>query len=272
EKIYPTPVETFLLILGSMLLFFTVSMIMMSIFAPSPEALRNTPLVAKLMLLLGELSLGVIPVIYLYRRGYSLSVVLRLPGPPPIILWRFVPLGLGLILWLDEADRLIRLIFPPPEGYDRLMEETMVAGSLPELLLLILGAVVVAGIVEEAIFRGLLQASLEHYINVTRGVIYSSVGWAVLHLSDVSYHVTIPIFLFGICLGYFAWRTGSIWPGVLLHAMNNGIALLFYNLPFQETFPWYEWRGHVNPLLLFLGLIVVIRGFQYVEAYYARET
>jgi len=59
----------------------------------------------------------------------------------------------------------------------------------------------------------------------------------------------IQILLIGVVLGVLAWRSDSVWPGIVVHAINNGVALLQVNLP-PESLDWYNWNGHVYPPLV----------------------
>jgi membrane protease YdiL (CAAX protease family) len=44
--------------------------------------------------------------------------------------------------------------------------------------------------------------------------------FAVAHLNVIQAVFALPL---GIWLGIMAWRTGSIWPGVLCHAVVNAV-------------------------------------------------
>ena len=62
-------------------------------------------------------------------------------------------------------------------------------------------------------------------------------------------------------MGYMAWVTNSIFPSMILHGINNGIAFSFANWrPFFDG--WYDWNGHVSPIILSLGIAIVIFSFK----------
>ena len=62
-------------------------------------------------------------------------------------------------------------------------------------------------------------------------------------------------------MGYLAWITNSIFPSMVLHGINNGIAFSFANWgDFFEG--WYDWNGHVSPLILAIGTTMTIFGFR----------
>jgi membrane protease YdiL (CAAX protease family) len=53
--------------------------------------------------------------------------------------------------------------------------------------------------------------------------VLSALIFAVAHADPGSFAV---LFFIGLALAFVRWRTGSVWPGMLLHLLNNGIAAL----------------------------------------------
>lgn len=256
------------MILSAFFFSFLLPSLLIFVFPGEKEG-TFSPLGIKISLVVGELCLGVVPLLYLSRRGASLNYIFRWNKVPAKILWLSVPLGLGLSIVLDEIDRIIQTFIPMPEEWMTEMINAMKVTSGLDFMLVILSAVVLASVVEEAIFRGFLQKSMEEHINVTQAVIYTSMGWAAIHLNP---YIAAQIFLFGFVLGYLAWRADSIFPAVICHAINNGMALLYFNIDFSKDLPYYEWKGHVNPLLLLASAVVVIAGLQYLDRYYRSLT
>jgi membrane protease YdiL (CAAX protease family) len=104
--------------------------------------------------------------------------------------------------WLENMDRA----FPPTEGFlDR--------------GLLIVSLVVVAPVVEEFVFRGLLLHRWSRKWGMVRGVLSSTAAFAVLHFSPVG------IFLLGLGLAAIYLRTGSLRLAIAAHGLNNLLAL-----------------------------------------------
>ena len=54
----------------------------------------------------------------------------------------------------------------------------------------------------------------------------SAVLFSVFHFSI---GLLVPVFIFGIVLGWLYARTGSIYPSMIAHAVQNVIALLAVN-------------------------------------------
>ena len=84
-------------------------------------------------------------------------------------------------------------------------------------------AAVLAPLAEEVAFRGYLLSALRTHLRPGVAIAASSVLFAAMHLDPVRF----PAVLFlGVFLGWLAWRSGSLWPAVAAHAVNNGLGSL----------------------------------------------
>ncbi len=98
--------------------------------------------------------------------------------------------------------------------------------AVPLGLLLFSGAITPA-ICEEWFFRGFVMASLRGF-GKWSAVLGSAVLFALMHVltsNVLSLERLLPSLFMGIVLGLVAWRTCSLWPGVILHACHNGFLL-----------------------------------------------
>ncbi len=85
-------------------------------------------------------------------------------------------------------------------------------------------AVVIVGpMVEEILFRGLIYGALEKRFRVSGALLISSFLFALVHLQVVYF---IPIFCLGMVLGWARWKTNSLGLPILIHILNNSIALI----------------------------------------------
>ncbi len=82
--------------------------------------------------------------------------------------------------------------------------------------------VIVGPIVEEILFRGLIYGALEKHLRVTGAIVISSFLFALVHLQVVYF---IPIFCLGLVLGWARWKANSLGLPILIHVLNNGVAL-----------------------------------------------
>lgn len=261
----PRPFEAVIVIIGgfisSFMLIIALGALLVFFYS---EAVLEEKQFQVLILLIGELGLGIFPIAYLLFNKYPLKTIFRLKLPEHKITLFIIPLAFGLTIVGDEMDRILGMFLTPPEQLKQILE-LLTISTFSEFLILFTGIVFIAAVVEEALFRGLLQISLEKYANVTQAVILASLAWAITHLI---LFWTIQIFLLGIVLGYLAWRTKSLLPSIICHAINNGSALLVNNVNSEKLAIYYEWHGHVSPLILVPALIVLVYGLRYLDGYY----
>jgi membrane protease YdiL (CAAX protease family) len=91
------------------------------------------------------------------------------------------------------------------------------------LALTLLGVAIGPGIVEEFWCRGFLGRGLCARYGIAAGVFITSLLFALMHMNPAQ----IPAYLcMGAYLHFVYFATRSIWPAVLLHAMNNGMAVV----------------------------------------------
>jgi len=84
-------------------------------------------------------------------------------------------------------------------------------------------AVFVAPFCEEVFFRGFVFAGLRRGMPLVWAIVLSALIFAVAHADPGSFAV---LFIIGLALAFLRWRTKSLWPGIFLHALNNGAAAL----------------------------------------------
>lgn len=88
----------------------------------------------------------------------------------------------------------------------------------------LLVAVLIAPISEEIFFRGFLLQGLRLNMPAWAAILLSSLIFAAAHLSLGSFPI---LFILAIFLGILRVATRSIWPGVILHTLNNSLTLLY---------------------------------------------
>lgn len=86
-----------------------------------------------------------------------------------------------------------------------------------------LKVVVVAPVVEELIFRGLILHGLRKNYHAFTAVFFSALLFALFHLNPWQFPAT---FVLGLLLGWIVIRTNSLILAILGHAINNGLVLI----------------------------------------------
>jgi membrane protease YdiL (CAAX protease family) len=159
-----------------------------------------------------------VPIAIATRWGESsVGVALRRLGvrgfEPSAFLWMLAAIGAYLLF-----SGVYVAIFGSPKQED--IAESF--GAVPVQVLLI---VIAAPISEEVCFRGMLFGGLRTRLPRLAAALISALVFGGLHaLTGVS--AVPPLIAFGFILALLYEKTGSIVPGILLHMLNNSVALL----------------------------------------------
>jgi membrane protease YdiL (CAAX protease family) len=95
-------------------------------------------------------------------------------------------------------------------------------GAVPVQVLLI---VIAAPVSEEVCFRGMLFGGLRERLPRLVAALVSALIFGGLH-ATTGISAVPPLIIFGFVLALLYEKTGSIVPGILLHMLNNSVALL----------------------------------------------
>lgn len=87
----------------------------------------------------------------------------------------------------------------------------------------LLVAVFVAPFCEEIFFRGFVFTGLRRGMPLYLAVIISALLFAAAHGDPASFPVLLII---GLLLAILRWQTKSLWPGILLHCLNNSLGAI----------------------------------------------
>jgi membrane protease YdiL (CAAX protease family) len=100
-----------------------------------------------------------------------------------------------------------------------------------KLILTFLSLVVLPPIVEETVFRGFVYTGIRNKIRPIGAAVLTSLLFAVAHLQFGSgkpllWVAALDTFTLSLVLCYLRQTTNSLWPGVFLHGLKNGIAFI----------------------------------------------
>ncbi len=93
------------------------------------------------------------------------------------------------------------------------------------LPLILISLAIVPGIFEEILFRGFLLSALLNVAKPWQAILVSAMLFGVFHVVGAGQLLPerfLPTTFMGLVLGWVAYRTWSVWPGMLLHAIHNG--------------------------------------------------
>jgi uncharacterized protein len=86
---------------------------------------------------------------------------------------------------------------------------------------------IIAPFAEEIVFRGFIYGGLRSRFGVVVATITSTLFFTALHFTIEQF---IPLFVLGLFLAWLYEKSGSLYPGIILHAANNAISLLLLAL------------------------------------------
>jgi membrane protease YdiL (CAAX protease family) len=131
--------------------------------------------------------------------------------------WKYPVFGALATIALSVAVSQIGI---EPQGMKRMIEVVREPGQIvPSLLLL----AVLAPIVEELIFRGLLYGWIAGRWGTMPAFLVSSLAFAAAHGEPAHAVLVLPL---GLLFGWMRRRTDSLLPSTVAHIFNNGFALL----------------------------------------------
>lgn len=143
---------------------------------------------------------------------------------------KVIPIILSGFLFALFVSTVISLLPIPESLLESYLQSTegMVSGSL---IIMLISIVIIAPIVEEIIFRGLILSRLNKVMNTTVALIVSSLIFAILHghILWVTY-----AFVLGVLFGIIAIITGSTLPTIIFHMSFNLAGLFVGSIPFPE--------------------------------------
>ena len=164
---------------------------------------------------LEQLGLRRLPVDYVLRMGLATGLV-------------------GLVA-IDVVGSLLSQVGLRPNQLEQ-FEFVLTEGPLAFVLLLI-AAAVVAPFVEELFFRGFLFGIYRRRQPLWLAYVASSILFTLLHLEPTRMNpaqmagLSVGILMLAMILAWTYQHTGSLYPGMLAHAVNNATGLiLFYTV------------------------------------------
>jgi membrane protease YdiL (CAAX protease family) len=131
--------------------------------------------------------------------------------------WRYAVFGALGTLALSVA---VSQIGPEPEGMKQVME---LAQDPRKLLPSLVAFALLAPLVEELVFRGLLYGWVESRWGSMVALVVSSLAFAGAHYEPAHIVLVLPL---GFLFGWLRRRTNSLVPSLVSHILNNGFAVL----------------------------------------------
>lgn len=160
-------------------------------------------------------------------------------------------LVLGIKNFLDMLDKLVE------ESYLQLLT----AKSAFEYIIIIFTVSVTPAICEEFFFRGYVQKSFEYKHKPLTAIFVTSLFFGLYHFNPYG---LLPLIVLGMYLGYSVYKSDSIVIPVILHFLNNFIAIIAFFIFGEEELMQSNFTDMENistHILSFTILLVLFIGF-----------
>jgi membrane protease YdiL (CAAX protease family) len=172
--------------------------------------------------IIGEGVFLLAPLFFAKRTSFGdMKSILRNLGFRRFDVKRVLPLIILLFLAFILLNYLYQLLITtfhlPLQTNDQVILERGRATPL-SMYAILLGAAVIAPVCEEAYFRSFVFMGFLRRLPVWIAIVLSSFLFALIHLDPASFAV---LFCIGLVLAFLRWYSNSIWPGIILHTLNN---------------------------------------------------
>lgn len=188
---------------------------------------------------------------YLGLRRFSREILLL-----SILMMIILIPGVNLIASLNSKIPVPDWMFNMEKSIESLVKALLQTEKLSILLLNIIVVAVLPAVGEELFFRGVLQ---KYFCKLTSsnlaGIVITSLFFSAIHIQFLGF---IPRFLLGMVFGYLYLWSRSLWIPIVVHFVNNSLAVIVYYLIGKGIVPEEtETIGNLSDLWQ-LGLLSLI--------------
>ena len=155
-----------------------------------------------------------------------------------VLFWRqflrFRPVDIYLGIMIGVVARAVGIIVQFL-GTGRMPSSDLMLGGISGVYIFttLIAPIVIAPLIEEPFFRGLLQGSLDRVLRPWGSLIVTAVVFTLVHtIADGwSWMLIVTLLAFALLSGYVTQQTKRIAPAIIGHAVFNGLAALI-------AWPW----------------------------------
>ena len=145
---------------------------------------------------------------------HSVAATMTLVTLPILLL---VP---GLVFFAGAGNTIVQWLLPMDSDDIALFDQQMAPGIVPVLF-----GCVVAPVLEEMLFRGVILRGFLRRYSRTFAIVWSAALFGIAHLNVYQLMTALAI---GIVGGWLYERCRSLWPCILLHASYNTFVTGYY--------------------------------------------
>ena len=216
---------------------------------PGPLDLRPAPGRREVLLILGlvfvlNLAFGTALLLAGIRTSLVVTQALAFALPPLVALRLFYLDGRAVLPFRRPATRHLAAavlgtiglnhlltiyaawqerIWPQPEPLRAIFDALLAYQGPLDFAWLLVSLALVPAVCEEILFRGFVQSGLVRQSQAAwRGVVATALVFGVFHLDPWRF---VMVAVLGLFLGWLRQSSGSLWPPILAHALNNALSV-----------------------------------------------
>lgn len=191
-------------------------------FLPSQFVNRNWTMIYDIISLITYTLSFLIPcvaMIRFIRIPTHIALPMKRPAFPMVICGIFCCLGVSVLggYLAEMTSTAVKTLF----GYQPTMPDLSPPGGGLSFAIYLINVVALPAFLEEMVFRGVVMQSLRRFGDGF-ALVVSTVLFAMAHGNLVQGPNTLVV---GIAIGFFVMRSGSLWTGIIIHFVNNGLAV-----------------------------------------------
>jgi sodium transport system permease protein len=214
---------------------------------------------------------GFVPLVaaYLGRNQFTSTYRLRIPGVLAVLGATII--GFGAWVFAHEAFVIADSLGIGGLGEDKIRSAQQAVEKMRQASpILLLGAFALTpAVIEELCFRGYLFSAFEKVMSPLRTIVLTSVLFGLFHVltgSALLVERFIPSTLMGLVIGWVAYRTGSVLPGIVIHFVHNGLLnlVIYYHDKLAFLGKDFDDQTHLPPLWIAGAAGVVLLGITMV--------
>lgn len=202
---------------------------------------------------------------------FSLGIIILTP-----LMQAYLHIQNHFIYILAENSAFVNALKSFFDTMNEMVEKTygnlLRADSVFEMAFVFFIVAVIPAVSEEVMFRGYVQKSFELKMTPFRAIMITAIFFGLYHFNPYG---IVPLILLGVFFGYAAYKTNSIIVPMVLHFLNNFIAVgLFYIIGDDELIETKVQPSSDlgNYLSIFLGLCLLFAGLIYlINKFYERR-
>ncbi|PIR21355.1 MAG: hypothetical protein COV45_01005 [Deltaproteobacteria bacterium CG11_big_fil_rev_8_21_14_0_20_47_16] len=203
-------------------------------------------------LILNQIGIMMAPVIllcrYLHLDTGTLFPLYTIPKQE----WRWVLITtLCVVLLSDMALAFTEQLLPIPSQIQETLNQLLVIHSASDFLKKLFLFCILPAITEEIYFRGFIQTSLAHRIGPFAAILISALLFALAHGNIWYLHLYFGL---GCFLGWIYEKSGSLWPTIVAHFINNAWTLTSHALGLENVLS----DNIIVQLFLLVGLLLIL--------------